>query len=379
MRIKQVCCETGLTDRTVRYYIEEGLIFPEYTENYLGRRNFDFSQTDVKALKDIAVLRKFGFTVDEIRSMQLCPEMTDQTVIRLKDRKREAIDTERELLERLDQYEEGADMSELAEFLASPVKDKRLPCDDGNLRLKDVMLRMLRQAGLVLLTTLSMVLFAVGFLTVVGDYYYPQLRPLMLILGIVTLLPSVVVWLLPKTRLSRNKPIRAVCLALCLIAIPCSLICGRNIYSDCSKTEDISNYRAFDPQCIAARARTFQELFPQQPQYNNARYYYRYHSDFGLLQACDIYAEWTLPENNFAEEVERVRSINGGSVWQEVQRGDYTCLFDCSTGPIFEDTDGKYTYYIFAYNEKTLTVRYFYCFNGEDKSARPYYTDVEWQ
>lgn len=34
MKIKAVCEATGLTDRTVRYYIEEGLIAPFYTENY---------------------------------------------------------------------------------------------------------------------------------------------------------------------------------------------------------------------------------------------------------------------------------------------------------------------------------------------------------
>lgn len=67
MKIKSVCELTGLTDRTIRYYIEEKLIFPQYTENYLGRRSYDFSQKDVKDLKDIAVLRKFDFTLDEIK------------------------------------------------------------------------------------------------------------------------------------------------------------------------------------------------------------------------------------------------------------------------------------------------------------------------
>ena len=38
MKIKAVCEATGLTDRTVRYYIEEELISPVYTENYLGRK-----------------------------------------------------------------------------------------------------------------------------------------------------------------------------------------------------------------------------------------------------------------------------------------------------------------------------------------------------
>ena len=48
MRIKKVCDLTGLTDRTVRYYIEEQLISPAYTENYLGRKAFAFSDSDVE-------------------------------------------------------------------------------------------------------------------------------------------------------------------------------------------------------------------------------------------------------------------------------------------------------------------------------------------
>ena len=51
MKMKTVCEQTGLTDRAVRYYIEEGLIDPEYIENYLGRRAYAFSDQDIAALK----------------------------------------------------------------------------------------------------------------------------------------------------------------------------------------------------------------------------------------------------------------------------------------------------------------------------------------
>ena len=36
MKIKEVCEKTGLTDRAVRFYIENELIHPDYTENYTG-------------------------------------------------------------------------------------------------------------------------------------------------------------------------------------------------------------------------------------------------------------------------------------------------------------------------------------------------------
>ena len=43
MKMKEVCEKTGLTDRAVRLYIENGLVSPKYNENYMGRRNIDFS------------------------------------------------------------------------------------------------------------------------------------------------------------------------------------------------------------------------------------------------------------------------------------------------------------------------------------------------
>lgn len=80
MRMKAVCEATGLTDRAVRYYIEEGLIAPDYTESYTGRKTFDFTESDIRQLRDIAVLRKFEFTVEEIRTMLHDPAQIAPTV-----------------------------------------------------------------------------------------------------------------------------------------------------------------------------------------------------------------------------------------------------------------------------------------------------------
>ena len=92
MKIKAVCEQTGLTDRTIRYYIEEGLISPFYTENYLGRKNFDFSEADVAMLKDIAILRKFGFSIAEIKQLSQHPEEAVSIIQRLQARKQQDVD-----------------------------------------------------------------------------------------------------------------------------------------------------------------------------------------------------------------------------------------------------------------------------------------------
>ena len=80
MKIKEVCKQTGLTDRAVRFYIDNELIQPSYSENYTGRKAYDFSEKDVEILKQIATLREYDFSIDEIRYL-LMPEGDVQLVL----------------------------------------------------------------------------------------------------------------------------------------------------------------------------------------------------------------------------------------------------------------------------------------------------------
>ena len=86
MKIKVVCEKTNLTDRTIRYYIEEGLISPSFTENYLGRKTFDFTEENVSELNDIAILRSFDFSIEEIRQILLDPSNSVSVICAVKDR-----------------------------------------------------------------------------------------------------------------------------------------------------------------------------------------------------------------------------------------------------------------------------------------------------
>ncbi len=63
MRMKDVLARTGLTDRAVRLYIENGLLSPRQESNYAGRKSIDFSEEDVETLEVIATLRKSGFSL----------------------------------------------------------------------------------------------------------------------------------------------------------------------------------------------------------------------------------------------------------------------------------------------------------------------------
>lgn len=65
MLINEVCKTCALTKKAVEYYIEQGLISPAVKEN--GYR--DFSEDDTARLQKIAVLRRLGLTVTDIRKV----------------------------------------------------------------------------------------------------------------------------------------------------------------------------------------------------------------------------------------------------------------------------------------------------------------------
>lgn len=140
MKIKAVCEATGLTDRTIRFYIEEGIISPEYTENYLGRKTFDFSQTDIDALQEIAVLRKFGFSIAEIKEILQHPENIEQIVDALRVRKQKLIEQESAFLDVLSHmdYRHTENVSALVAFLSTPVAHMPIPAQDTTMGIFDI-------------------------------------------------------------------------------------------------------------------------------------------------------------------------------------------------------------------------------------------------
>ena len=65
MKIGDAALKTELTEKTIRYYEEIGLVVPVRREN--GYR--EFSEQDVLLLKFIARARKLGFSVDDCRQL----------------------------------------------------------------------------------------------------------------------------------------------------------------------------------------------------------------------------------------------------------------------------------------------------------------------
>lgn len=392
MKIKTVCDITGLTDRTVRYYIEEGLISPAYTENYLGRKSFDFTEADVQQLKDISVLRKFGFSITEIKEIHGDPKKIFHIVKDLQQRKQDIIDEENELLQAL--LERDAhhcySLSELAQHLVTPVVNEPYPVDVAYERRQKIK-RFIKAFLLGIITWLPIGLAVTLARISRSARTYPHTDLNALLSFLLALSPSIYMLLRTKFKIRRHRSKIGLAL-LCILSIPHCMISGTALFPY-SETSDIYYYRELDPECTANLNCFFHELFPNWPNtsdeiqlpdgsyetvYTDARYYYHY--DPFIDEAYDIYAQWPLEKAEFYEEIARVRALYEKREYVTVKHGDYICYFSSVGGdpPFQEATTSYYTYYIFAYDEQNLTVRYIMSYSLDGAVHQPYYMSLDW-
>lgn len=406
MRIKAVCEATGLTDRAVRYYIEEGLITPFYTENYLGRKTFDFSESDIRMLNDIAVLRKFGFSIADIQQMLAHPEEIMRIARQLQDRKRAVIREEQSLLQVLLRLDDGHSYTirELAECLSTPVADAPLPAEDTRLDVGRIAAGIAKSALIGLITWLPAVLSGLILMNDLRTYHYPKIYPRFIVLTLLALLPTWLTLLLPRVgnKFKWKAAARKLLLFLCVLSVPVSSILTLGIVGY-SETTDFRDYLNLDSDCLANRSILFHELFPSWPHYFvnekradgsweavylDAHYYYRL--ILGFDYTYDIYAEWPLEQEKFDEEVARVKALFEEYAPEEekrseyydyvtIQKGPYECLIIYNGNKPFEEVTNSYSYFIFAYDEENLRVRYIYCNSLENGADQPYYLSLDWQ
>lgn len=403
MRMKAVCEATGLTDRAVRFYIEEGLIAPDYTESYTGRKTFDFSESDVRQLQDIAVLRKFDFTVAEIRSMLLDPEQISPTVEALRERKRLAIEEEQALLQALERLTDPCgNVSELALALCTPVQTALVPVEDNRISIEKLCWNFIVSCLRTALAWAPIVVAVKGYIHMISTYEYPAFRYMALILALICLIPSLMVlgWHRLRERYGWKR-ISCLLWALCFLSTPFCYIFSLGYIGPGSETTDIRNYRRFDGECFVNRDVFFAEFFPTWPHYFDhvyneegeieeiwldASYYYQY--SLGWDPTYDIYAEWPyLTQEEFDKEVNRVRALfeSTESYYQyihdpQTQKGPWTCLilYDPSQKP-FQEATSDYSYYIFAYDPDALRVRYIHCDSMDGGYDQPYYLQLDWE
>ena len=396
MKIKAASELTGLTTRTIRVYIDEKLIVPEFTENYLGRRSFEFSQSDIAALQNIATLRKYGFSIDEIRNILLDSQTSIAIIENVKQRTQIQADEYRERLKALSRVEslKAYSVEELSEILLQGEAEIQFPVELPKLNVK----RIVKSAVIFLIVWLPFVLVIGGIINDITTYAYPKINIANVILTLLTLIPSISILVITKLKPNIKRTVKRIILCLCVVAIPFSLVMPYGIVTR-SETTDFRNYRDFDSECLANRNIVFQELFPNWPHYFenvknengeweaiylDAKYYYHYFQSFDYTY--DIYAEWPLDEDDFIVEVERVKGVfekavankTYGYKFVEIEKGEFSCLILYSGDEPFQEATNNYNYLIFAYNEKTNVVRYIYCDSLENGVDQPYYLQLDW-
>ena len=396
VKIKAVCELTGLTARTVRVYIDEQLIAPKFTENYLGRRSFEFSQSDIAALQNIATLRKYGFSIDEIRNILLDSQTSIAIIENVKQRTQIQADEYRERLKALSRVEslKAYSVEELSEILLQDEAEIQFPVELPKLNVK----RIVKSAVIFLIVWLPFVLVVGGIINDITTYAYPKINIANVILTLLTLIPSISILVITKLKPNIKRTVKRIILCVCVVAIPFSLVMPYGIITR-SETTDFRNYRDFDPDCLATRNKVFNEVFPMWPHYFenvknedgewedvylDAKYYYRFF--YGMDYTYDIYAEWPLEADKLGEEVQRVKGVfekaiadkTYGYKFVEIEKGEYTCLILYSGDDPFQKATNNYQYLIFAYSEATNVVRYIYCDSLENGVDQPYYLQLDW-
>ena len=128
MKMKEVCTQTGLTERAVRFYVQEKLVVP-LAQRRGGRTWLDFSPTDVDRLKAISTLRKAGFTLEEIRSMiEDFQKNASGAAFSLRQRLQAAIDAYDKL--RFTDTAQANGLEDYAALLEREVKGRPIPESD---------------------------------------------------------------------------------------------------------------------------------------------------------------------------------------------------------------------------------------------------------
>ncbi len=421
MKIKEVITKTGLTDRAIRLYIENELVKPEFDENYNGRKSIDFSENDVEQLKNIALLRKADFSIQEIKALQMGGETAQNTIKEYINRTNEKIQLSSEILEKIGALaeEENITIEIICEKLSSNLENEKVPAEDMELSPKEKK----EKTVFTVISVIGMVLSGMAILfnlifVFLSQYKFPAFAQYGGTLGeepinetilslsliafikyffIIQFVLCFLIFIIYKKnkKIGKKKDRKKIISIILVIILVFSLLISpfmfmMQIFGLESRTENPDNYLKIDyngsiydmeelrvfPRAIPMDADSEFSLFGNKYS-NTTKYYYRYADDlFGYTQ--DIYAEWKLFEHNYEEEKERVLSLEG--IVREEKIGDWNLVYFCEEIDKQPDSDfcEHYKYLFFAYNNKTLTVRYVFAEGDEQNIETPYFTDVEW-
>ena len=410
MKIKEVIAATGLTDRAIRLYIENGLVTPENQKSYTGRNHYNFTQEDIACLEQIAMLRKADFSLEQIKTLQQGGEAARLVLLEYLSAKQESVIMGQRIIDALkdDSAQDSVTMESVCAKIKESIENTPLPeADKKGTKGERVEKWLMRSVAIIILAVWG--LFGLGvWLTYREDFVFPRYYDsLVNYIGMAYLLIPIAVSiivlvlyrkyaLLPEKRKKRRwiaGTALAIALLVCIQPIGmASIVLMPPVYSETDDPEDYLTIGTYAKMHGDDIYKLFPANIPRSAVAEDSRWYppdqfldatkYYYYFEEVIDPSFHIYAEWILPEEEFREELNRIRNYYPEGAKQQVQWGEWTCLSFTDDSLDFDEAkDLIYYYYlIFAYNEKTGGVRYIASYAMDSgREEDPYFLMLPWE
>lgn len=323
MKIKEVIEKTGLTDRAIRLYIDEGLVLPNIDESYSGRKSIDFSQSDVDRLNNVALLRKAGFSIADIKSVVDDNSTAKNIVEKFIEQTEQNIAHETKIVEKLKgiSFDEEVTLETICESLSETVEEKQVPKEDIKLTLTEKILKII-----LILLSCPLLAFAVWIFALccsgIFDIRYIKLtdNPGMIIgslfyLGWVVIAVLLITVIFKNIGKNFNRKTKGLSTTLFIFSLIGSVIMLAitffltlcTITPFYSQTTNPENYLKLDSS-IMSEDEKFDSLnnvfkiFPRKipSEAGSIKYFYEYTPCWdGYFGTYDICAEWSLPAGEY--------------------------------------------------------------------------------
>ena len=402
MKMKDVIQQTDLTDRAVRLYMENGLVSPSCNESYAGRKNIEFSEEDIEALKNVATLRKAGFSISEIKTLKQGSVPCRKTVEEFIEKTSVKIESDKAVVEKLEAVVMSEDLSieTICESLNSATEEKEIPESDIKLSLAEkIEKRFFTALGLIGLVYMFANILYISLLCMFNfDYLYPSVKTVDLyffakvFIALFVVASCIYLLLYYRRKIftpSKKRIVSHILISVVsiLLSIPFFFNSVYSIFSPnaCSKTTSPKDYLIIDefaqddritdffPSEIhgyASYSHYIPNLLIDLPDTypNSTKYYYKYYQDFfGGNEFVEIHAEWKLVDkykeySDFPEYYNKYKDKYLNMEFDKpvtiITKGDWQCVYYDDSSE--NNWDKRYLYRIFAYNDKTETVRFIY-------------------
>lgn len=410
MKIKEVIEKTGLTDRAIRLYIENGLVTPENQKSYTGRNNYHFTQEDIDCLEQIAILRKADFSLEQIKTLLSGGEAARDVLLEYLSEKQKAVAIGQKIVEALKIFseEETVTAEKVCSRIQESIENTPLPeADKKETKGERIEKWLMRIPSVIILVICS--LLGIGVLLVYSkNFLFPQLYTnpmyyigiLYILIPLISAITVLLVYrkplLLYTSKIKRKRFARlALAVALLIFIEPIGPVFLHMIPPIYSKTDDPENYltlgiytkmysddiyKLFPANIPRSAVSEDSDWYPPDKFLDTTKYYYYY--QHAVDPSFHIFAEWILPEKEFIEELHRIRNYYPEGAKQQEQWGEWVCLSFTDDTLDFEQAkkENDYYYQIFAYNEKTGGLRYIISYSMDcGREEDPYFLELQWE